>query len=106
YQRELERVKIEFTNAGQRIDDDLKAALKQGLDWRGSYREHIDAKTVWINGENDRRHRERMDVIEREHTARVEALQRVAAARKAESERICSEREAKLNEELARRWRE
>ena len=104
YQREIERIRNEFTTGTQRIDAELKLALKEAGASRGTFREKIDDKTVRVSAKNEQLHRARLATVERMHTDRNGLLESKAAARKSESVKICEEREAKLNDELARRW--
>ena len=106
YQREVERIHNDFTAATQNIDADLKGALQEALELRGTFREHIDDKTVRINGKNQRHHELRNGEIERRNAERVELIEKTAVMRQAESAKLFDEREAKLNADLSLLWQD
>ncbi len=106
YQSEIERHHHEFTAGTQRIDDELKRALKEAGTLRGTFRERIDDKTVRIAGKNERLRQIKVGEAERKHTARMELLGKATDVRNRTVAKTNQEREAKLNSEYERIWQE
>ena len=105
YVEETERVQVQFKSGTQIIESELKQAVKDDVGMKGSYREEVDEKTMRITAANERIHQARVERLEKSHAENVAHLQASIAGRTAEVTREGEEQEARLNAELAERWR-
>jgi DNA segregation ATPase FtsK/SpoIIIE, S-DNA-T family len=105
YQQEVERINSEFTDSTGAIDQNLKQALKENWQMKGSFRETIDEKTVRITKRNEEFHAATLKRLENEH---AEAAARAGAeieSYKAESARALETMESGLKAEEETKWK-
>ncbi|MDB6016716.1 MAG: segregation ATPase, FtsK/SpoIIIE family [Pedosphaera sp.] len=103
-QEETARIKNEFKEGTHAIDQQLKQAMKEAVESKGSFRERIDEKTIRISAKNEQFRRVKLEQLEREHTEGVKQLESEGNARKQDFATITAEREAKLNAECQAHW--
>jgi S-DNA-T family DNA segregation ATPase FtsK/SpoIIIE len=106
YHQDIQRAKDDFQNKTQSIDQQLKLALKEALELKGTFREKIDDKTVRVNNRNERWHQQGLERVEREHTEGLAGLRKQADVRKEALIAASAEREGKFNAERETQWQE
>ena len=104
YQRELLRVEQEHKSGTETIDQQLKQAVNENFNLKGSFRERVDEKTMRILGKNEKLHREKLGRLEREHAEAVDRMKHTVETRKEELMRLAGENEAKLKSDYQTRW--
>jgi hypothetical protein len=106
YQQEVDRIQAEFREGTAEIDLDLKQALKENWQSKGSFRETIDEKTVRITKRNEEHFQARTKRLERDHAEAAGRLREVTETRQAELARVMASAEAALNAEHEAAWTE
>ena len=104
YQRELERIRGEFTGATHSVEQRLKQSLAEAGELRVACRMDSDEKTSLVLERNERLHQARLDRLKHQHAGDAEQCQRTAETRwKAEVE-ASQKREAQLNAVYQTQW--
>ncbi len=104
YQQELRRIEEEHKTGTETIDQQLKQAVNENVNLKGSFRERVDEKTMRILGKNEKLHREKLERLDREHAEAVERMKHAAETRKEELFRLAGEKEAKFKADYQARW--
>jgi DNA segregation ATPase FtsK/SpoIIIE, S-DNA-T family len=104
YHQDVQGAKGDFQNKTKSIDQQLKAALKEALEMKGTFREKIDDKTVRINNRNERLHQQQLERADRDHTDGLARLREQADTRKEALIAANAERESKFNAERETQW--
>jgi S-DNA-T family DNA segregation ATPase FtsK/SpoIIIE len=105
YQQDMARIAAEFQAASEAVESDLKAASKEAVELKGSFRERVDDKTVRINVMLEKRHRAGLERLEREHATELARLRAKGEEQTAKFNAETEERERKFNEEYEAQWR-
>jgi len=104
YHQDIQHAKDDFQNKTQWIDQQLKLALKEALELKGTFREKVDDKTVRINNRNERWHREQLERADQGHTDGLALVRQQADVRKDALIAASAEREAKFNADRETQW--
>jgi DNA segregation ATPase FtsK/SpoIIIE-like protein len=104
YQQAATRIQREFGENTERIDLDLKGAIKENLELKGGFRESIDDKTVRVTAKNDAHRKSRLVRLERDHAETTWRLRRGSVEQLDGFRKSIQEKESRLNAERAARW--
>ena len=104
YEEELVQIETAFKTGTQRIDHELKQALKDDVGMKGSFREDVDSKTVRISARNEKQYRTSLERLERDQAETMARLKSEADAREADIATGWLEKEARFNAEYEAQW--
>jgi len=104
YQRELERIRGEFTGTTQSVEQRLKQALAEAGELRVGCRMDGDEKASRALEKNDRLHQAKLDRLQRQHSGNAEQCKRTAETRRKAEVEASQKREAQLNSDYQAQW--
>jgi S-DNA-T family DNA segregation ATPase FtsK/SpoIIIE len=104
YNEEIKRIKDEFINGNQTIDQRLKHAVAEAAEGRVSYRQKIDERTLRVSARNERLHRAKLARLEQEHARNLERVQRDGEARQREVVALGEDNQRKLEADRQAQW--
>ncbi len=105
YYSENARIEAEFRNTTQTADQELRQAVKEDVEQKGSFRETVDEKTLRITARHEKMHQAAMVRVQEEHARRLAALNLSAEQSARKVAASGSEREQALNAEHDARMR-
>jgi len=105
YQHEIKRIEEENHGGTKTIDQQLKQAVNENVDMKGTFREHIDQKTLRVAAKNQMNHQRKLKQLEQENEVAVKRLKEESQERNTETARRSGENEAKLRTDHEAGWR-
>ncbi|MDB6113025.1 MAG: segregation ATPase, FtsK/SpoIIIE family, partial [Pedosphaera sp.] len=104
YNEAIKRIKDEFTNGIQTIDQRLKHAVGEAGEGRVSYRQKIDERTLRVSARNERLHQAKLVRLEQEHAQALEQVRRIGELRQREVLSLGEEQKKKLEADRQAQW--
>ncbi|MCX6930404.1 MAG: FtsK/SpoIIIE domain-containing protein, partial [Verrucomicrobia bacterium] len=104
YNRELERIRGEFTGTTHTVEQHLKQALAEAGELRVGCRMDSDEKASRALERNERMHRMKLDQLQRRHAGDGEQLKRTAEARRKADVEASQKREAQFTADYQQQW--
>ncbi len=105
YHAEVARIEGENNNATQLIDQQLKQAVNDNVEMKGTFRQHVDEKTMRVTAKNQELYRRKLKGFDHENELAVARLKEDVQAKNTETVRISEENEAKLRANHEAGWR-